>query len=103
MQVAATVVAVQALTEIVWTVRLVSLVGAGDERIAVAVGTASVVGLAALAWFLRQGRARTLGAVVEVAFVGSSVDWLIVFPELRVETGVTMALGALALVLLADR
>lgn len=103
MRSAAWVIAVQAAVEAGWTVHLVTAVDADQRPLAAAVGAGSVVGLTVLALLVRRGRARTIAGLVEATFVGGSVDWLVVFPELRITTAATMALGALALVLLADR
>lgn len=103
MRVAAAVLFVHAVAEVIWTIRLMSIVDSDSQMLAAAVGASAVIGLAALAWLVYHGRARTVAAVVEVAIVGGSADWLIVFPRLRIETAATMAIGAVALVFLADR
>lgn len=102
MQAAAAVLAVHVVVEAFWTLRLMAVVGDDSRALAAAIGAVSTSGLALLAWFVWHGRARTVAGLVEVVFVGGSVDWLLVFPELRAETLLTMAVAAVALVLLAE-
>ena len=103
MRAASAVLVVQAVAEVVWTLRLISIVDLDSKMLAAAVGIGSVIGVTVLACLVHRGRVRTPAALVEVAILGGSVDWLMVFPRLRAETAATMAVGAVGLVLLADR